>query len=102
VEIALSSLPVALLYGALGLAAGLAYFRALAAGVRAFVGGAEKRRVLLLHALRIAGAVALFWAVATQGAVPLLAAFAGFLLARLIAGRREANALAAAQKEASP
>lgn len=74
-------------YAAAGLLVGLGYFRALAAAVAATLGNGSKGRIVALHAARIGAAVAVFWAISTQGAAPLLAAFAGFLAARLAARR---------------
>jgi hypothetical protein len=70
---------------ALGLAAGLAYLAVLRVNVRLYVSGGAAWRPILLHTVRIAGAVLVFWALATQGAGALLGGFAGFLAARLIA-----------------
>jgi hypothetical protein len=74
--------------GALG---GWAYFRMLRLTVESFVEGRGWRRAVLLSLGRLSGVGAMLWIAAQFGAVPLLAAFAGFLLARRFA-------LAAARK----
>lgn len=65
-----------------GLAAGLVYFLLLAQTTRLHLEGAPFVRLLPLFALRLAIAIALFWLIAQQGALALLLALAGFLLAR--------------------
>lgn len=74
-------------FAALGLGAGLAYFRALAAAVTQTLEAGPRARPVALHVARVVLAGIFFWAVSTQGAVALLAAFAGFLAARRIARR---------------
>lgn len=66
-----------------GLAAGLVYFLLLARTARLHLEGAPLRRLLPIFALRLAIALALFWAIAQHGALSLLLALCGFLLARL-------------------
>jgi F1F0 ATPase subunit 2 len=70
-----------------GLAAGLVYFGLLARTTRLHLEGAPFLRLVPLLALRLAVAVGLFWAVAHSGALALLLALAGFLLARLAVQR---------------
>jgi F1F0 ATPase subunit 2 len=74
-------------YAVVGLAAGLAYFAALRVNVRLYVDGSARWRPMILHGVRIAAAVALFWVLATRGAAPLVAGLAGFVTARFIAQR---------------
>jgi hypothetical protein len=79
--------PAVALFAAAGFGLGVAYFASLRQGVRlAFARHAWSPYVLLALA-RIAAA-ALFFALAVRWGVPaLLAAFAGFLIARQIAVR---------------
>ena len=70
-----------------GLLVGLAYFAALHQTVRRFTGGGWLGPVLLTLG-RIALIVALLVVAARLGALTLLAAFAGFVVARAIAVRR--------------
>jgi len=72
---------------ALGAAAGALYFLLLYHSVRLHAAGAAVGRVAPLYLLRIAGAVAVFWTVAQQGALPLILALGGFVLAREVARR---------------
>lgn len=74
-------------YAVVGLAAGFAYFAALRINVRLYLDGSAPWRPLILHGIRIAAAVALFWVLATQGAASVLAGLVGFLTARFIAQR---------------
>jgi F1F0 ATPase subunit 2 len=74
-------------YAVVGLATGLAYFAALRVNVRLYLDGDARWRPVILHGVRIAAAVALFWLLATQGAAPLVAGLAGFVTARFIARR---------------
>lgn len=71
---------------AAGIAIGLAYFRALRWTIQR--GGAHPLVIHAVASLARLVAAALFFGVAARlGAVPLLAAFAGFLLARALAMR---------------
>lgn len=67
----------------LGLAGGLVYFAALKASLRL----ADWWMLAGAMALRLAAAALLLWLAARQGALPLLAALAGFLAARALALR---------------
>lgn len=80
-------LPLATAMAAAGLVVGLGYFAALRRTVQLY--GAEGNRLApaVLTVGRIAGAAAFLIVAARLGAVPLLAAFSGFLLARAIALR---------------
>ena len=71
----------------LGFAAGLAYFAALRRSVALFAGGRGWLQPLALTLARLAAATILLGAIARLGALPLLAAFAGFLTARAVSIR---------------
>lgn len=75
------------LYLAAGAALGALYFFLLYRTVRLHAAQAAALRVVPLYLLRVGAAVAVFWAVAHQGALPLLLTLLGFLLARLLAQR---------------
>lgn len=72
---------------AAGFALGLAYFAALRANVRLYADG-RPAAALAVHAARTAVVVAAAVAAARAGAVPLLAALAGFVAARTVVVRR--------------
>ncbi len=78
----------AALCAGLGLAGGLAYFAALKASLRL----ADWRLLAGAAALRLAVAALLLWQAARLGAVALLAALAGFLVARAVALRLQRGA----------
>ncbi len=82
-----STLVIAAAMAFAGLALGLIYFRALRRAVDLFAGGSGWLWPAGLTIARIAGAVTLLTFMARLGAVPLLAGFLGFLLARAIALR---------------
>lgn len=65
-----------------GAAAGALYFLLLYRTVQLHAAGATVARILPLYLLRAAGALAVFWLIAREGAIPLLLALAGFLVAR--------------------
>jgi len=65
-----------------GAAAGALYFLLLYRTVQLHAAGAAVGRVLPLYLLRAVGALAVFWLIAREGAIPLLLALAGFLVAR--------------------
>lgn len=77
---------------AAGLAGGLVlgglYFALLFRSVRLHVAETAIRRVVPFHFARIVLAVGFFWAMAQLGALPLLTALAGFLLARVVLQHR--------------
>lgn len=77
----------ALVYLALGLAIGAAFFAALALNTRLYL---ESRPVLgvFLHLARLGGAIVAFALIASRGPAPLLAALVGFVTVRLLAVRR--------------
>jgi hypothetical protein len=70
---------------ALGAAAGWAHFRMLRLAVECFVAGRGWRRAVVLSLGRFCAAGLMFWTAAQFGALPLLAAFLGFLVARRLA-----------------
>ena len=73
----------------LGLALGLAYFRLLRLAVSIQLAADGHRRAALLHLARPALAVPCFVLAARLGALPLIAAMVGFLLARRLALRAQ-------------
>jgi F1F0 ATPase subunit 2 len=72
------------LFGALGVALGAAYFGGLYWNVRLLAAGGGGPWPVALVGLRFALAAVVLWLAARHGASALLAAFAGFLVARLI------------------
>jgi len=74
-----------LLFGALGLALGAVYFGGLAWTVRLFLSGRGAMLPAALTGVRFALAAAALLLAARHGAPALLAAFAGFLVMRLVA-----------------
>ncbi|MBI1179278.1 MAG: hypothetical protein GC201_01890 [Alphaproteobacteria bacterium] len=83
---AVTVVALAVVMAGAGALLGMVYFRALRRTADAVVDGGWSRAVVFTVA-RIALAVALFAAAARFGPVPLLAAFAGFLAARVLAVR---------------
>jgi F1F0 ATPase subunit 2 len=83
------TLALAALFAVVGFLLGFAHFTSLHRNVRAYVAGGARSRVILLHVLRLA-ALALAWLLVakTAGPIGLLAAFAGFLVARPIVTTR--------------
>jgi F1F0 ATPase subunit 2 len=75
-----------------GVLLGAVYFGLLLRTVRLHAAGAAAPGVAPLYLLRIGLAVAGFWFAAQQGALPLLAALAGFLVARYVMQRRYGRA----------
>jgi len=82
-----STLVLALIAALAGLAFGLVYFQALRRTVDLFAGGCGWLGPVGLTLARIAGAAVFLTFLARFGAIPLLAGFLGFLLARMIALR---------------
>lgn len=72
-------------YAALGLIVGFGYYLALAMNANLLAKGVGPAGVRALDVLRILAAVAFFAWLASIGAMPILSAFAGFLVGRLIA-----------------
>ena len=86
------TLIIALLCGALGAALAAAYCAALWWNVSIYLGDASWR-ALPLHLVRIAAVVLIFTFCARQGAMPLLASFAGFFIARTLIVNRYRTAV---------
>jgi F1F0 ATPase subunit 2 len=78
----------AAMFAVLGVAVGVLHFRGLRETTRLYLGGGPKARPIALHALRVIVTAAVFVGIAQRGAVALLAAFAGFVAARVIAVAR--------------
>jgi F1F0 ATPase subunit 2 len=76
------------IYGLLGMALGAGYFGLLFLSVRLHASGTPAGRIIPLYVLRFAVAGVAFWFLAQQGAIPLLSALAGFLVARLLVQQR--------------
>jgi hypothetical protein len=70
-----------------GFGFGLAYFAAMRRSVEIYVAGGARLIPAILTLGRIAAAFAFLGLAATAGALPLLAAFIGFLAARMLALR---------------
>jgi hypothetical protein len=83
----MSALALASACAAAGFVFGLAYFAALRRTTHLFSSGGGYVVPVALTVGRFAGAVVLFGLAARLGALPLLAAFLGFLLARTVAVR---------------
>lgn len=81
-----------LLFLGAGLMIGAIYFLMLARSLRLFSGSGGTGTVLRLSLGRYALAGAGFWLIAQAGALPLLSALLGFLVARSLAFRMEAGA----------
>lgn len=77
----------AVLFLTLGAALGSAYFLLLLRTVRLHVAQEKASRILPLYLLRLVAAGVAFWLIAQQGALPLLLALLGFLVARLVIQR---------------
>lgn len=73
-------------YAALGLIVGFGYYAAMLAN-GGLPAAAPAWAVKGLHILRLAAAIAFFAWLASLGAVPVLSAFVGFLVGRVIAFR---------------
>jgi F1F0 ATPase subunit 2 len=80
-------------YALIGALVGAAYFAALGLNVELYAGAGARSTALLVHLARLGGAVAALTLLARQGAAPLLAAFAGFLVIRTISVNRRRPAL---------
>jgi F1F0 ATPase subunit 2 len=83
----LPAITLAVIWLALGAALGALYFVLLYRMVQRFAAGAPATRTLPLLALRGALAIGLFWIMAQQGAVALLAGLVGFVAARYVLQR---------------
>lgn len=76
---------IAAVFATAGLLSGQAYFAALRRSVELYAAGSFRLVPAGLTLARIAGALLFFGLAARVGALPLLAAFLGFLLARSLA-----------------
>ena len=84
-EIPTSSVAVASALAVAGFVLGLGYFAALHRSVALYGSPRSRFRLVALTVARIGGAVLFVFFAARQGALPLLAAFFGFLVARALA-----------------
>lgn len=71
-------------YLAAGSALGTVYFVLLLRTARLHAAQASASRIVPLYLVRIGTAVAVFWLIVQQGALPLLVALAGFLMTRMV------------------
>jgi F1F0 ATPase subunit 2 len=76
------------LFGALGLALGLAHFHGLRRDTRRYLARGVRLGGVALHAARVLTTVAVLVLIARSGAAHLLAATAGFVAARFVAVTR--------------
>lgn len=76
------------LYPLAGIALGALYFILVHRTARLHAAAGPAGRIAALYAIRLILAVAVFWAIAQQGAMPLLLTLAGFIVARMIVLRR--------------
>jgi len=74
-----------MIFLALGALFGAAYLGALQWNVRLYCRGSGTSFALMIHAMRLLGAAAVFVAMARAGAAPLLSAAAGFHCVRIFA-----------------
>jgi N-ATPase, AtpR subunit len=72
-------------FGAIGLALGLAHFAGLRRDAGRYLARGVRAGIVAGHAARLVASAAVLVLVARSGAVPLLAALAGFLVARFVA-----------------
>jgi F1F0 ATPase subunit 2 len=77
----------AALYLTAGAVLGSAYFLLLLRTVRLHASQAAAITIIGVYFMRFAAAVSVFWVIAQQGALPLLLALLGFLIARTAAQR---------------
>jgi hypothetical protein len=73
------------LFGGIGFALGLAHFRGLRRDTRRYLARGMSFWALAAHAARLLASAAVLVFVARSGAIPQLAALAGFLAARFVA-----------------
>jgi F1F0 ATPase subunit 2 len=76
------------LYPLAGAALGALYFALVHRTARLHAASGPAGRIIALYVARLALAVAVFWAIAQAGALPLLLALAGFVGARMAVTRR--------------
>lgn len=74
-------------YGLMGLCVGIAYYLAQRLNLRLPLQGDQRWIVWVLDGVRLVGAIVFFGWLATLGNVPILSAFVGFLIGRLMAAR---------------
>lgn len=72
------------LYLVAGLALGAMYFALLLRTVRLHASQSSAIEIIPLYVVRLGAAASVFWAIAQQGALPLLLALLGFLIARAV------------------
>ena len=77
----------AVIFLTLGMALGSGYFLLLLYSVRRHAAQEKTLRLLPLHLLRLGAAGLFFWLIAQQGALALLLALLGFLIARVAVQR---------------
>jgi hypothetical protein len=77
-----------ILYFAIGIVLGALHFAALRRNVGAYVKGGLRARTVALHAARLVLIGFAFFLLARHGGVLVLAALAGFTVARLFMARR--------------
>ncbi len=85
----MSAVVLALIWSVLGALVGHVHFTLLAREARAMVGQGPRRGLWLGRILRLALTVGVLWLAARWGALPLLAALAGLMVARHRVLRRQ-------------
>lgn len=88
IDLTAGDLAEAALYAGAGVALGTVYFLLLARTARLHASQAAAGVVIPLYFARLGAAVAGFWLIAQQGALPLISALVGFLAARFLVQRR--------------
>jgi hypothetical protein len=79
------------LFAGAGLMLGLVHFLGVRLSTRLYLEDGANLRAIGLHLLRVAATVVAFSLIAQAGALPLLAAFTGFLVGRIAVQRRFAG-----------
>lgn len=74
-------------YALMGLCVGIAYYMAQRLNLRLPLTQEQRWILWVLDGVRIVGAIAFFAWLASIGSVPVLSAFGGFLVGRLLAAR---------------
>jgi hypothetical protein len=74
-------------FATLGFICGAGYHYLLHLSVVSLAGGGATSRLVAAQLLRLAAAGAVFWLIVQSGALPLLAAAAGFVASRFVAVR---------------
>jgi F1F0 ATPase subunit 2 len=75
-------------YPLAGVALGGLYFVLVHRTARLHAAAGSAWRIIALYAVRFVLAITVFWAIAQQGAMPLLLTLAGFIVARMVVMRR--------------